>query len=125
MKQKTDVELLSEVTGLTAEFLEGAENNYIITLMEATLALDLKGKQSQAVVDELKQRCEELEKSKWISVDERLPEDYLTVLVGYGHSVALAYYVSNNKLFYDSATINYKTDVITHWQPLPSPPYQT
>lgn len=62
---------------------------------------------------------------KWVSVDERLPENNDDVLVRYVHSNGKRYYTVGNYL---SALDTWFTDIendvviITHWMPLPEPP---
>ena len=55
---------------------------------------------------------------KWISVEDKLPEDHLDVLVWEEHAgrdYALSYYV-------DGLGWYKGTPDVTHWQPLPKPP---
>jgi hypothetical protein len=64
---------------------------------------------------------------KWISVEDKLPEDYQRVLgyveelndLGISH---FAWNVSYSK--YHGFLDNLKPCRVTHWQPLPSPPKQ-
>ncbi len=59
---------------------------------------------------------------KWISVDDKLPEDYVFVLVvaeNWKRVVAVALYVDHK--FYTQAAENTPMN-ITHWMPLPEPP---
>ena len=60
--------------------------------------------------------------SKWVSVEERLPEDGEYVLAHYTNEfngVPMIYVCSiNDGVFYDDLS---KVNV-THWQPLPTPP---
>ena len=65
-----------------------------------------------------------LEKTKWISVDDRLPEEKVNCIVHYKHA-----YCDNDDYwaigicFYDGEKfqmdLSYK---VTHWMPLPKPP---
>ncbi len=53
---------------------------------------------------------------EWISVKDRLPEQYDHVLIANGKIVTTAY-------FQDGEFVGEETDiVITHWMPLPQPP---
>jgi len=62
----------------------------------------------------------------WISVEERLPEDNLTVLV-----CCTNQYIKKGKIFCSGVAKTHKGDWvgtgysnITHWMPLPLPPFE-
>ena len=64
--------------------------------------------------------------SEWISVDDRLPDEGIDVLVSDGDSFSVgyieiggSYFMLSNYDSYDVADISFNP---THWQPLPSPP---
>lgn len=60
--------------------------------------------------------------SKWISVEDRLPEKYTDVLVLFkDNDVRCRYFEGNNRFYNLNEDIDI-TDLITHWQPLPEPP---
>ena len=56
-------------------------------------------------------------KQKWISVDERLPERYETVLV-FNYGMISVDFIATNGRWYE----HIGHDGITHWMPLPEPP---
>jgi len=59
---------------------------------------------------------------KWISVEDRLPEEYEDVLVTDGVEVALGFFVMDPEYpqwGYDGHCVG---GLETHWQPLPEPP---
>lgn len=63
---------------------------------------------------------------KWISVDERLPDEFSTILVARQHTghVSMANY-STTKRFWVLAHGRLGTEEwveVTHWMPLPPPP---
>ena len=84
-----------------------------------------KGDPAEEVgLDALAMAISALEKTKWISVDEKLPEEKVNCIVHYKHA-----YCDNDDYwaigicFYDGekfqAGLAYK---VTHWQYLPQPP---
>lgn len=84
-----------------------------------------KGDPSEEVgLDALAMAISALEKTKWISVDDRLPEEKVNCIVHYKHA-----YCNNDGYwaigfcFYDGEKfqmdLSYK---VTHWQFLPQPP---
>ena len=74
----------------------------------------------------LKEDYEKLLKPKdltreWISVEDRLPFDYTTVLIRGG----CARYCSETELWYSEMGNAYNREIqweVTHWMPLPEPP---
>jgi hypothetical protein len=57
--------------------------------------------------------------NKWISVDERLPEEdglYFTYYPNQLHERQITFFSSNINKF------NIFHDLVTHWMPLPKPP---
>lgn len=84
-----------------------------------------KGDPAEEVgLDALAMAISALEKTKWISVNERLPEEKVNCIVHYKHA-----YCDNDDYwaigicFYDGEKFQinpaYK---VTHWMPLPEPP---
>ena len=84
-----------------------------------------KGDPAEEVgLDALAMAISALEKTKWISVDDRLPEEKVNCIVHYKHA-----YCDNDGYwaigicFYDGEkfqlNLAYK---VTHWMPLPEPP---
>ena len=84
-----------------------------------------KGDPAEEVgLDALAMAISALEKTKWISVDDRLPEEKVDCIVHYKHA-----YCDNDDYwaigmcFYDGEKFQlgpaYK---VTHWMPLPQPP---
>lgn len=58
--------------------------------------------------------------TQWISVTERLPEEYTTILfVSTSDQVYIGYYDSEHKSFCDMTGFRY---VVTHWMLAPQPP---
>lgn len=78
-------------------------------------------------IEKLQSRINELEKSKWISVSEKLPEDQTHVqvyapdykIIG---SVLVGIYFSESETFtvYDFGESKLR-EKVTHWVPLPEP----
>lgn len=61
-------------------------------------------------------------KPKWISVEERLPEDGAIVL---GYMVSRDYRTikwKNNTQRWEGLLLDYAKEFVTHWMPLPEPP---
>lgn len=59
--------------------------------------------------------------TQWISVKDRLPEEYKDVLAFGDEGLIIAQYYGEY-LGGWATSINKSTDNITHWQPLPEPP---
>ena len=64
--------------------------------------------------------------SEWISIDDRLPEEFITCLVFCDGFFEVAEY---NKHFKTWINVLYSEitniDNVTHWMPLPEPPEQS
>lgn len=61
--------------------------------------------------------------NKWISVDERLPEDEQDCIIYTGTQMFDgAIYWQSDKVWHVSEVGDLSTTEVTHWQPLPSPP---
>lgn len=56
-------------------------------------------------------------KEEWISVKDRLPEHYVSVLV-FDPKEQIPYAID----FYTGKYWGNRFDTVTHWMPLPSPP---
>ena len=84
-----------------------------------------KGDPAEEVgLDALAMAISALEKTKWISVDDRLPEEKVDCIVHYKHA-----YCNNDgywaigMCFYDGE--KFRIDLaykVTHWMPMPQPP---
>lgn len=82
--------------------------------------------------DAMEKKIAELEegKQKWISVNDRLPENISHVLIFSNVSVktGYAYYINNDWLYLtnqENFWISKQPHIeITHWMPLPEPPNQ-
>jgi len=85
---------------------------------------------------EVKELMMEVEKSRWISVEDNLPEEDVCVLIFTKHKVtdigrlmseeAIAEWAEDG-IFYDKKTFdsdnwNCPCEDVTHWMPLPEPP---
>lgn len=72
-------------------------------------------------IEALKMAIKALERTRWIPVSERLPEDLEDVLVYDGVDMFVAWY-DKRKLDWRSTDANYdRTTSIVAWQPLPQP----
>lgn len=59
----------------------------------------------------------------WISVNEQMPNEEEMVLVSNSKSeVTIAYYVGESKCWLNEKHYELNA-IVTHWQPLPEPPY--
>ena len=84
-----------------------------------------KGDTAEEVgIDALAMAISALEKTKWISVNERLPEEKVDCIVHYKHA-----YCDNDGYwaigicFYDGEKFQFNQAYkVTHWMPLPEPP---
>lgn len=63
---------------------------------------------------------------KWISVKDRLPRNYISVLAYmpslYPREQVHECYIGGDGKWYSSAVHGVKSEDITHWTPLPQPP---
>lgn len=76
-----------------------------------------KGDPAEEVgLDALAMAISALEKTKWISVDDRLPESFESVLVFRDGKIMIDHHEENGWFAYD---LNGKR--ATHWMPLPEP----
>lgn len=67
-------------------------------------------------------RCEELTQTGWISVEDKLPEEDVRVIVYSSiKTIGIAYQI-NNLWFTRDLLMSSPCDKITHWMPLPEPP---
>ena len=83
-------------------------------------------------VEQLRARIAELEAAtRWIPVEERLPEkeysdigDEVIVLLAYPYSRVATMKFGNDEFYSGGfgACVVYWTQYVTHWQPLPQPP---
>lgn len=70
---------------------------------------------------------EYINQDKWISVDERLPTIHQLVLcANLKHEWVVSGELGGNGLWYNQFQDKYSDPhiIVTHWQPLPSPPKQ-
>ena len=66
----------------------------------------------------------EREARRWIPVSERVPENYVTVMVGssaYPNVVGSGYIAEGGSWHWHNRIID---EPVTHWQPMPKPPTQ-
>lgn len=107
---------IPKMTAACADALENSES-HVAALQKEIEGLRAQNKKLQAIATELQS------KSQWVSVTERMPEDYIRVLTNDGrgnthifsHSKALRFPFGigpNNHRYYQ----------VTHWMPLPEPP---
>lgn len=61
----------------------------------------------------------------WISVNEQMPDEEIAVLVSNSKSkeVTIAYYCYVGECWLNEKHYELNAIVVTHWQPLPEPPY--
>lgn len=64
------------------------------------------------------------EKSKWVSVDERLPNGFYNVLGLTRKGRMLITWIDRGTLNFDDNDIDIENDCYTHWMELPKPPTQ-
>ena len=117
-------ELIKNLRGRSQFLLPhyGEETSYDSDLMkQAADAIEGLSKLNAEIARrELKLR---MEKPRWVSVTERLPEEYETVLLlSMGGEVISGYYDSEYKSYCDMSGFR---KLCTHWMPLPEPPVVT
>ena len=61
-----------------------------------------------------------IRKSKWISVEDRLPGDYEKVLAINCGEIIIAHHNYHKRWWYSSHEYT-EANTVTHWQPLPDP----
>ena len=80
---------------------------------------------AKAEIKMLKKQLEEAKEAtpEWISVKDRLPENYKTVL-GYYKDGDMEFLEYRKGVFisYDEDGYPSEADYVTHWRPLPEPP---
>lgn len=68
----------------------------------------------------------QLDRSEWVSVEDKLPEDETTDVLFYNSGYKLCVigrlYDRKLKIFWDTSADTHTQ--VTHWQPLPQPPNQ-
>ena len=75
--------------------------------------------------DTLLAAAAELDKRRWVPVEERLPEqsgEYLVVLYTVPDVTRLYYYYAPNEEFGQIRSGVWCAETVTHWMPLPEPP---
>jgi len=70
----------------------------------------------------LEARVAELSGDKWISVEDRLPEYRVNVLISNGENVGHARLTANKHFKIVASNDPVSFHKVTHWQPLPAPP---
>ncbi len=95
--------------------------------LSTTLVIDLEN--ALDLIDdffELSNTKDQTEEEKWISVEDRLPENSIQEVIAYlntkDHKIALPVTWRLNKFMFFNGEYNSITENITHWQPLPTPP---
>ena len=83
----------------------------IYELRETIAELSERCREQEADIEEL------LKEREWISVKDRLPEQYTDVIVLYDIGRAGVNWVNNENEFVEHAYCK-----VTHWMPLPEPP---
>ena len=79
----------------------------------ASLGLEISGAIAKDLHDEGYRKVEQ----GWISVEDRLPNKYESVLV-----LSNAGYISIDSLCGDNIWLEHRIIKVTHWMPLPTPP---
>lgn len=75
--------------------------------------------------DDLTAAADELDKRRWVPVEERLPEQsgaYLVILYTVPDVARLYYYYAPNEEFGQTRSGVWCAETVTHWMPLPEPP---
>ena len=91
----------------------------VANVREITDAWDREEISYSRMVEMLNEIAEKFYEPKWISVDDRLPENYTSVLVVGGSVRSTALY--QDMEFHSDFKLPESKDV-THWMPLPEPP---
>ena len=74
-------------------------------------------------LSEVREVIKALERTRWIPVSERLPNKDIEVMVFSGVLIWIATLNKNEKWeVVGDEGIEYKSDAVTHWMPLPEPP---
>lgn len=98
------------------QLIEYSEN----VLKHSTINAHLIIEKAKQLLSAEKKQIEYASQSKWISVEERLPEPFIVVLTTNGNEVRAGFYDSDFKKIV--MRMRFQIRPATHWQPLPSPP---
>lgn len=91
-------------------------------MVNADIVVELAEHYATSQTEALKKEIEELKKkTEWISVEDKLPNEFMSVLVVGMDIRSCALY--RDKKFYTDFPLP-TNEEITHWMPLPTPPKQ-
>ncbi|MBR1525070.1 MAG: DUF551 domain-containing protein [Prevotella sp.] len=110
-------EYYGSITIFNEKFVDG-----VLWADEHNPELERLREENQAQAATLRKMSEQLDKSPWISVEERLPEGE-TVIGRYTDGLAFCCYSADGEAWYIlGAAILPKTPQPTHWMPIPELP---
>ena len=121
LRNRTGLHIFNHQIGLDSEDID--------TLLDEIERLKNENKQYQNIFDLQKATIERLQaERRWIPVSERLPEIYEPVLTIYFTLGGASQHEIRVRVADDKWTsvheedLNYSSNVLTHWMPLPKPP---
>ena len=114
------------MTDRASKFLALLER-YALTVARRESAVDYQElRATEALADEQRAELLKFIGERWIPVSERLPEDYVSVLVFSGMEPFVAWHGSETPRWVTGpgkyVFCNEKYKHVTHWMPLPEPP---